>query len=79
MFTHETIRTSLQANADLTRVLSGQVMDFQTAAVLNTQKQFNSYFDGFRGMMDLSQKSVRSMQHTLVDHVSPTPAPSADV
>lgn len=68
--TNESIRNAFDANLALARGLSSTAMDFQTAAALNTQKQFNSAFDGFRGMMELSHKTTRAMQQSVTDHVT---------
>lgn len=67
--TNDTVRKAFEANLSLGQAMSAATMDFQTAAALNTQKQFNSAFDGFRGMMELSQKTTRAMQQSVADHV----------
>jgi hypothetical protein len=78
MFTmNDMIRKSFDSNMAMGRAFSGQMMDFQTAAALNTQKQFNSAFDGFRGMMELSHKTVRAMQQTVADQVDAVVADTA--
>lgn len=71
---NDTFRKAFDANLEINREITGQMMDWQSTMVLTTQKQFNAFFDGYRTMLDTNHKTARAMQQSVVDRIRPVEA-----